>query len=197
VLDSSAELKSLTQILQKDSTGADAVLSRMARLAGTSVDFRFRNRNDTALAAYLYGIVVTSPNALLVACRIALTAPNTWLSNQLVSLIMSGWANSSSSTEQSLNVEGGWDSIGPVSINSRLRDETGVDVIQIGPIFGGQIMFPADRIGVPADERFQISTRDSVVKVGDSSANTQVNGSPVETSVTKSTRRITPQMEAL
>lgn len=157
VLDSSPELKALTQLLRTDSGVAEAVLSRMARLARTTVDFRFRNKNDSALAAYLYAIVISSPNALLVACRIAITAPNTWLSNQLISMVLSGWASQSNSTEQSwlMPKDPAWNR--GVSISSSPKHETTAEVMQVGPIFGGLVMVPDARMNVSNDEFFHVS----------------------------------------
>ena len=54
VLGSDKAVVKLVRTVQADKTAAQAVLSRMARLAGVTADYRFRNRHDTALAAYLY-----------------------------------------------------------------------------------------------------------------------------------------------
>jgi len=72
----------------------------MAKLADKTVDFRYRNPHDTAIAAYLYSLIVSSPQVLLVACRIALAAQNTSLSSKLVQIITDEWARSFSSNSQ-------------------------------------------------------------------------------------------------
>jgi hypothetical protein len=123
VLGSDKAVVKLVRTVQSDMTGAQAVLSRMARLAGVAADYRFRNRHDTALAAYLYAIMVSSPGLLDVACRIVLTAQNTWLSNELVERIATARAHSSISNTQDFhviyeNVWGGED----LSQNARLPE---------------------------------------------------------------------------
>ena len=104
MLSSDKAVVKLVRTIQSNMTAAQAVLSRMARLAGVAADYRFRNRHDTALAAYLYVIMVSSPRLLDVACRIVLTAQNTWLSNQLVERITAARAYSSTLNTQDFQV---------------------------------------------------------------------------------------------
>jgi len=99
-LNSVPEVQRVLNGLLEATISPEMILSRMMRLASKTVDYRFRNPHDTALAAYLYSIVVCAPNSLLVACRIALGAPHTWLSAQIVEIILNDWGTKYSSVQQ-------------------------------------------------------------------------------------------------
>jgi hypothetical protein len=88
VLNSQKSVVKLIDFIRKDHQMAEVVLSRIARLAGTSVDYRYRNKHDVALAAYFYIIMASAPQLFGVAARLVLGAPNTWLTQQLVNLVL-------------------------------------------------------------------------------------------------------------
>lgn len=138
LLDASDPVKRLVRLLRGDHAASEAVLSRMTKIAATLVDFRFRNRHDVALAAYLYAIAVTSPKQLLSACRIVLTTPNTWLANQLVGLITSQWASQNSIQSQRFVL-----AANRIEVASSLAGYgSSAAAIQISPVMSGHVVAP-------------------------------------------------------
>lgn len=156
VLESSGTVRRLVTAIQSSHLPAEDVLSRMSRLAGTSVDFRYRNPRDTALAAYLYAIIVSAPRYLYVACRIVLTAPNTWLSNQIVGIIIKEWARSYTLGTQvySAATPEAW-STSATSQGGTKRENVG-DFIQIAP-FHAQKMYPGATLTSYVSEKTPMS----------------------------------------
>lgn len=187
LLDSSKEVKRLSRLIRDDSGVAEIVLSRMTRVAGMSVDFRFRHPRDIALAAYLYAIVISSPALLLLACRIVLTAQNTWLSSQIVRLVVSGWTNSSSVTNQTANLPA--EAHSPASwINVEPRERI-TDAIQIAPTVSGGMVFPVDLLDVALKNEHVHSTHESMKTVKDESRGAEVNTSVPGSLRTSTTRQ--------
>lgn len=99
-LESNPSVRQLVRALQGGEIQPEIVLSRMGKLASRTIDFRFRNPSDTALAAYLYAIAVATQDSLYLACRIALVALNTWLSKRIVEGIIGKWSNDYTSSTQ-------------------------------------------------------------------------------------------------
>lgn len=82
----------LIRRIQNDPAVANEVLLRMQRITELAADYRYRAKNDNALAAYLYAILVTSPKLTIPAGRIVLASENTYLSNKLVRLVLEIWS---------------------------------------------------------------------------------------------------------
>ena len=71
-------------IIKADKTSAlsGLVLDRIRRLSIVAVDPRYRNQNDTALAAYLLLLGVAAPEYLRVGIRLVGLAANTWIAKK-------------------------------------------------------------------------------------------------------------------
>jgi hypothetical protein len=146
MLDSAKGVDALTRMLREGTVPVELILSRMTRLASETVDFRYRNPRDIALAAYLYSISLSRPSSFLMAARIVLNAPNTWLCQRLVDTVLEQWKHLNGTSIQPFsgmpgtviaaegtvpaNAESPWHSAG----------ETVNDFIQIAPLYRGHVI---------------------------------------------------------
>jgi hypothetical protein len=77
----------LATLLQQRSSRA-ALLDRLRTLADTTVDLRYENPFDTALATYLIAIEQTVPSLVGLAAQLVINAKQTWLSSHLARSVL-------------------------------------------------------------------------------------------------------------
>jgi hypothetical protein len=128
-LNSQKPVSKLTELIRNDAKVAETLLSRIARLAATAPDYRYRNKHDVALAAYFYIIMASVPQLFSVAARLVLAAPNTWLTQQLVNLAVRARGGSFTSSLQAYYS-------GPVNTNVATwptQEDAISDAVQMAP----------------------------------------------------------------
>lgn len=73
----------LVQLLRKERAVAVALLGRIRAIVYKTIDLRYENPFDTALAAYLIAIEQAVPHLAGLAAELVMTAKQTWLSSQI------------------------------------------------------------------------------------------------------------------
>lgn len=87
-LSDNSAIRSLVELLRKDSENADRVLARIKLLIGLQIDYRYENPHDSALAAYAWALANEAPDLAPLAAEMLTNARQIWWAREVATLIL-------------------------------------------------------------------------------------------------------------